>query len=64
MCSKLVIFYLKKTFYHTFLLAIILWISCEDIEKDDQEDACIVMSSKDIPCTKKYAPVCGCKQKT
>ena len=64
MCNKLVIFYLKKHFSIPFLLAIILWISCKDIEKDDQEDNCIVMSPKDIPCTKEYQPVCGCNQET
>ena len=64
MGNKLVIFHLKKHFNILFLFAVFLRMSCKDIEKDYQEDNCIVMSSKDIPCTKEYNPVCGCNQIT
>ena len=64
MYNKLVIFYLEKHFSILCLLALFLWISSKIIDKDDQEDNCIVMSSKDIPCTREYHPVCSWNQKT
>ena len=48
----------------SLFLAMILWISCKDFEKDDQKDDCIIMFSKEIPCTKEYQPVCGCNEET
>jgi hypothetical protein len=41
-----------------------LWSACIHRGKTDPEDDCLIISSKDIACTKEYRPVCGCNLET
>ena len=55
---------LKKHLYNSLIASTILWSACLHQDKTDPEDDCLLVSPKDIACTKEYQPVCGCNLET
>jgi hypothetical protein len=54
----------KRHLYSLMIASMSLWSACTNKSSNELENDCLILSSKNIPCTKQYRPVCGCNLET